>query len=241
MKNKAIKSILGVIGLIILSAIGSGLWQIGLEPVGSWLFDVFFKITTLGSSSLSDAFYQEVAKGLHEESSVHALFLLWLGSIYLISSRWGDMRTGKYNKVHISNEEDAIVNKINENEDLSPEEKQAQIKEAKANYYEKILCSYKRSCIRTKIILIFFAAFLTFQCFTIIQRNYVITRFRRAFSATKFAMSEQEEELILLRFSVIQNKQDYLDVLDTLQEKLKEAKKEIEDATSSGDVKDKTE
>jgi hypothetical protein len=164
------------------------------------------------------------------------------------------MSIGKYNKVRISKEEDAIVNKINENEGLSPEEKQVYIRDAKVNFYKKIQCSLRRSYLFRKTILIFLAAFITFQSFIIMYRNQVVTHFCRAFSATKFALDEQEEEIILLQFSIIQNKQDYLNILNTLQkidhnklQKMKEAlfkkeqkpKKEIEDATSSGDIKDK--
>ena len=75
MSKRTIKWILGVIGLIFLGALGSGLWQIGIEPVFSWLLGIIFKITTLGLTSLSDAFYQDVAKGLHEDISME--IMIW--------------------------------------------------------------------------------------------------------------------------------------------------------------------
>lgn len=88
MKKKTIKWILGIIGIIFLGAIGSGLWQIGIEPVGNWFLDAIFEITTFGLSSFSDAFYRDVAKGLHEETSIFVLYFIFGGFMILFGYVW---------------------------------------------------------------------------------------------------------------------------------------------------------
>lgn len=101
MKKKTIKWILGIIGIIFLGAVGSGLWQIGIEPASSWILDALFKITTLGLSYFEDAFYRDVAKGLHEETSIFTLYFIFVGFTiffgYIWSTTSGD-RASKFNK-----------------------------------------------------------------------------------------------------------------------------------------------
>lgn len=102
MKKKTIKWILGVIGVVFLGAIGSGLWQIGMEPASSWILDALFKITTLGLSYFEDAFYRDVAKGLHEETSLFALYFIFIGFMIFLGYMWGDIffgRASKFNKI----------------------------------------------------------------------------------------------------------------------------------------------
>lgn len=240
MKKKTIKWILGIIGLIFLGAVGSGLWQIGIEPVGNWLLDVIFKITTLGLSSRSDDFYQRVAKGLHEESSLQVLVLVTLIICICIGGELGKM-LAKY---------DVWPSKKKKKKIEGMDEKEYN------EYLKKLNRNSRRYDYIKSIILIIFVSIILFHQSTIIKRNNAIAHFRRVFTIAKYVMNEEEEELILMQFSAIQNKQDYLDVLDTLTQKLKEkqqelekeqqrlevehqkAKKELEDMTSS-DVKDK--
>ena len=236
MKKRTIQCILGIIGVIFLGAIGSGLWQIGLEPVGNWLMDAIFKITTLGLSSLSDAFYREVAKGLHEDSSLLASYLLVLGFFWYFGDLWINMATNDIEKT-VKKEHENIIAKIEENKDLSPDEKKLQIEEAMDELGKKYQRAHKKSCIHLKIILIFFATLITFQFLTVLQQNHIITDFRRRFSIGKIFLNEQEEEKILSKFSMITSKQDYLNVNNMFIELVN---KKVEDLTSSS-VKDKTE
>ena len=199
MKKKTIKWILGVIGLIFLGAIGSGLWQIAIEPVGNWFLDAVFTITTLGLSSFSDAFYRDVAKGLHEETSIFTLYFIFVGFMIFFGYAWS----------------------VNSGDGVS-----------KLN---KIIQRWR--VLILKICMIFLATLLIFQYFTIVNRNRIITNFRQRFTAAKFMLDEQEEEKILARFAIIKNKQDYVDLINTLQEI---ANKRLQDLISPS-VKDKTE
>ena len=60
---------LGLLAAILLGAIGSGVWQYLGDPAYVWLRDALLNLATLGLTSLKDALYADVAKGLYERSS----------------------------------------------------------------------------------------------------------------------------------------------------------------------------
>jgi len=41
------KVVLGIVGTIVLGAFGSGLWDVGLKPVGQWLGRAILDVATL--------------------------------------------------------------------------------------------------------------------------------------------------------------------------------------------------
>jgi len=70
-----LKYISGLIGVIILGALGSGLWSIiapGAGTIGRWLLTVI----TLGINTVRDSTYEEAAIGHHELASLHVLFFV---------------------------------------------------------------------------------------------------------------------------------------------------------------------
>lgn len=240
MKKKTIKWILGVIGIILLTLLGNALWVL-IEPAWDWFLNITFKITTLGLASRSDAFYQRVAKGLHEEPSLEVLSLI----ILIICFYCG----GEIGKIFV--EYDVFSSKKKKKKLEGMDEKEY------SEYLEKLKRKIRRHDYIKVIILIAVVIFLTLRLSTFANRNNAVSHFRRVFTAAKYAMNNEEEELILLEFSAIKNKQDYSNVIKKLQEKLarkqqelekegqrlevehQKAKKRIEDLTSSS-VKDKT-
>lgn len=231
--------IIGILVAVIIQV----LWGIGV-PVGNWLQEIIFKITTFGLTSLSNSFYRNVARGFHEESSIWILFVV-ISLLWLIVNMQIHGGFTKKNKSEDINK--VLEDKLEEYKKLPPEEAEVLIKKAWEEYdknYEKEIRRVKwnrRFKISVKIAIIIF---LFFQFSILLQRNHAITRFRQVFTITKVFMDEKEEELILSRFSAIQNKQDYLYVLDTLTQKLKEKQQELEnkreESAFSSDFKDKT-
>jgi hypothetical protein len=61
---------LAIPGALLVGALGSGLWEIGIKPAGTWIGRATLDVVTLGSSQLKDAVYLEAAKGNHEKASL---------------------------------------------------------------------------------------------------------------------------------------------------------------------------
>ena len=76
--KKIIKIILGLLGTIVLGAIGSGLWERVLSQWFDMLIIGTVKIMSYLISTYQDSIYADVANGFHEGSSVfiHAIILM---------------------------------------------------------------------------------------------------------------------------------------------------------------------
>ncbi len=85
-RKKVLTVVAGVIGTILLGAIGSGLWERCLSPVADWTIKVVVSGMSLLSSTYKNGIYQEVAKGHHEYSALflHSLVLAMLPIGYLL-------------------------------------------------------------------------------------------------------------------------------------------------------------
>ncbi|MFB0555639.1 MAG: hypothetical protein ACETWQ_20225 [Phycisphaerae bacterium] len=189
MKKKIVKGTLGIIGLIVLGAIGSGLWDIGIKPIFIWFLEAIFKITTLGISSLSDSFYRSVASELHEDTSSFLqtliiflfvmFFIILLDKLMYIYFQIQDL-TKKYIKKRVTI--------FNERTDL--------------------------------VVMIILVSLICIQFFNHSYRNRLLGDFRQKFTIAKVVLNEKEEEIILAKFSTMKNKKDYVNLMDTLQEKI---------------------
>jgi hypothetical protein len=67
--NSKAKWVFGILGSLVLGALGSGLWNGVFSPVFSALGRLTMSLLTLGYSSAKDGIYEKAAKGLYEESS----------------------------------------------------------------------------------------------------------------------------------------------------------------------------
>lgn len=68
--NSKKKVVLGVVGTIVLGAVGSGVWETLFSPMASWLGRAFLSLVTLGLESARDSIYESVAEGHHEVPSL---------------------------------------------------------------------------------------------------------------------------------------------------------------------------
>jgi len=78
MKRTWFKYLGGGVGVIILGAIGSGLWAEVLSPLWNMLTDAIVKLFSLVSASFTNTIYSEAAKGFHEEHSLTLLLFLMI-------------------------------------------------------------------------------------------------------------------------------------------------------------------
>src|SRR3989442_14883559 len=68
--NRKLKWTLGIIGTILLGALGSGLWSVVFAPLGSTILKWLLSIVTLGIASARDALYVSAALGYRERPSL---------------------------------------------------------------------------------------------------------------------------------------------------------------------------
>ena len=109
-----------------------------------------------------------------------------------------------------------------QHENLSPEEIQPihnrDYEEARKQHTQT-----KRLVILQSISDLIFIFFVVMLCFPFSQdfyREHLIADFRQKFTTAKVLMDEQEESLILDKVREIKKKQDYLDIINELEQKI---------------------
>ncbi|WCL51464.1 hypothetical protein [Leptospira sp. GIMC2001] len=77
------------IGIIIIGAFGSGIWDIVFKPSTSFLLSTFVKLAAETSSAYRNSLYIESARGFHEQSSVflHLIAISIIPFLYLVILR----------------------------------------------------------------------------------------------------------------------------------------------------------
>ena len=81
--NKVMSWVVGTLGVIILGAIGSGVWQLLGEPIVDSIVKFIVNSMDLMFSTYKDSIYSKASLGFHESSSnnIYALFLLLISFI----------------------------------------------------------------------------------------------------------------------------------------------------------------
>lgn len=88
--NPKLKWLLGIIGVIILGAIGSGVWQIVGDPIFNFIVNITIDGMNIFIKNYKDELYSGASLGLHEQASDNTFSLLMLllpASIFLYSFR----------------------------------------------------------------------------------------------------------------------------------------------------------
>ena len=78
------KKVVGLLGVIVLGAIGSGVWDIIGRPSLGSLQRVILTIASLGVKALKDTTYLEIAKGFTEATSTRLLYAYTSGIFLLL-------------------------------------------------------------------------------------------------------------------------------------------------------------
>ena len=188
---------LKLLGAILVSAVGSSLWEILLKPVTIWLSGFLMTLGTMGIPMLRDKVYIEIAKGLHEDPSITlvAMALGALGVTLFILVRGIMTKTPGH----------ADFEAVSPEPPGHPIERTWQRKaEPNANLRGPL-----GSAIWANVILLFLCTILLSRLFYI---NRAIVYFRQSFEAATPYLSEQEEEEILGDFSSMQGIPDFVAV-----------------------------
>jgi F0F1-type ATP synthase membrane subunit c/vacuolar-type H+-ATPase subunit K len=167
------------IGVIVLGAVGSGLWEYILKPGLFSLTGLALNIATLGMERFKNDLYEEIARGFHEGPSL-TLLMLFFG---VLSGFAFGVITSKY-----------VRGLKDRNE------------------------GFKRRFTKFAVIYsLFIITFLLVMSSRITYINRAITHFSQLNLIVAPYISEEEQEIILSRFSQVHSKADYESVLSDLQ------------------------
>ena len=210
MNEKKIPLIFGILGAILIGAIGSGLWNIVLEPALSWLGKSLFTIATLGLNSARDAIYADIARGYHESPSLILLCLVLLVPFFTTSYLGGH---------HVGRKlaEKEYVADLNKLKKIMPDVESEE-------FFNKISAitaeRYRTALKRARITMLLHAVLLTslgfFMIINVVYTNKAITNFKQSLEICKPFIDLHGEELFISKFAQIKSKEDYIDIIDEL-------------------------
>lgn len=209
---------LGIAGTVLLGALGSGCWEIAVKPFGIWLGKLILTAATLGSSSIKDSIYREAAKGVHEASSLHLLFLIVLaitaatiGPLAFLAGRWQGSRQAN-----------RFFNKI---EDLDVLEQrtavQTQLDKTKKRFYGVTVAMLAVAFIYAT------AEFINYL--ELEQANMAYTFFEQSIQICKPYLSDKDERMLESRFAGINQRADFIGIIDELKRIASENQRKLPD------------
>jgi hypothetical protein len=131
-----IEWLLGILGIIFLGALGSGLWTLLLEKPTRKIGGIFFKISTLGINSLRDKLYAEVARPCKERSARFILKVLFFAVLLCCVLVFSIVQhLDPFRQPHGSPQLERIKQVLS-NDDSTKEQKQQAVKELEAHWKE---------------------------------------------------------------------------------------------------------
>ncbi len=209
LKSTKVKYVLGIIGAIIIGAIGSGIWEMLLEPFFTLASENIINGISHLSSSLEDSLYKSIARGYSEEMSYFAVSLI----LFILSGFLGVISYDFVFKHKKGNFYKTIESEIENVENIeNPKEKIIELKsrlESRSIRLRKIgyiLFSF--------VVLIYF--FLVGQSVIIKYKTERITDFRQTLSIVKPYVSNHKYDQFTSLFSRINTRKDYDIIMDSL-------------------------
>jgi len=208
--NITIKWLLGIVGIIFLGALGSGLWSLLFEPLFKRFGKFFISVASLGLKSVQNQIYAEVAKG-HRDRSVKILMFILIGLILipLIFSLVSELKSQlftqelkkavqivKKNNPKVDNFEAMVNNEL---------KKIREERRGKSRIQLMILCS---------VVLLF----LLFQRLKILIIELSISHFEQCTNICLPYLTNDEHKKILSDFALIKNKDNYSAIMNKLKE-----------------------
>jgi hypothetical protein len=198
--------VLGVLGTIVLGAIGSGLWELAGKPATLRLGQLLLTGATLGSTAIKDSIYVEAAKGPHEATSLLILWLIVLVLTSVSSFSLGFLRSGR----DVSKYSAELSAKLDGTDD-----------EAKLVILTNERAASSKKLYRLKVfivsVFIFSAFILLLSYLRLLQSNNTYTYFAQSFSICRPYLDDQQALMLESRFSAVEGRAEYLNVIDDLQ------------------------
>jgi hypothetical protein len=223
LKNKYLKWFGGILGAIILGAIGSGVWESILKHLLTSTRDFFLNIVSLGIKSYKDATYSEIGKGFHEASS---LDLQTLFVFLLIFALFGVVMFLYFSTKHLEERHIKLVREIendikeadsptlskNSLEDIKKSLKDLQKKANSTSFKGVKIMVYS-----TAILVIMMSSFLTVDITKVRYVNSAITHFKQLDAIVAPFLKDSERLEIVSSFAQIKSKEDYVAIIQRLE------------------------
>jgi len=185
------KIALGILGTIVLGALGSGLWSVVFEPAFSMISRATLNVVTLGVASVRDGIYEDAASGLHEVSSLHVhLFLVVFITLIPLMP------------VFISRFASAIERRL-ETED----------KTGSAATLRRL----RRFATASSLAACLAGSALLVRFLLVNQTNLTVAHFNRTFAICRPYLDPESKERLLSEFARMHSRADYLALMAKLQ------------------------
>jgi len=203
-RSKATKIVAGIIGTIVLGALGSGFWDLALKSSLFFLMSAALNLSTLGLNSLKDDVYIMVARQDTARASLETLYLVTLLIIGLISAFIAYV-DGKI----------AALKRKRE----PPEMRQESIQRAE----ETIVRAVRVLAICAGIVIVT----LMFRFIKLSYANAAALYFHQSLTICRPMLTDEQEKMFLARFAAMNSRRDYIDLLSDLEETSKRYGKEL--------------
>lgn len=199
-KNNTLTVLLGIIGTILLGALGSGVWEYLLKPLFESGTKIILDIATLGIEAFKNDVYVQIAKGFSESNSIksYSSIMLFLLTVMIFSIMIMYYKLQRVEKTHNGN--------IEQNEKVEPFE--VRIKKFKRQFYFSFF---------------YVAIFFIFHIFNIFRLTYInnsIVYYEQLKKASTPYISQRQLLVFESRFTLITNREDYILVTSDLEKVL---------------------
>ena len=201
---------MGLLGVVILGAFGSGLWLHGLEP----LLRFILRLASLGFDTYKDDVYKEIARGLHEYAS-HAVLgvitSIWVG--LLLGLVFGLYFTMRFSLALFSKLQSDIEG--TEKGLVKPETVLLRVKTMTRDR-EKLIRSGKKWLYAYGLLVVYFS---TMQLIAVARHTYInsaVTHFHQVLRIASPYLDKSEQAVIVSQFAQVKSKEDYARIVDRL-------------------------
>lgn len=199
------KAVLGIVGAILIGAIGSGLWDVGVKPGGRWLGRAILDVATLGSASVKDATYREAARGYHEEAvlEIYSMFLgLITGFVFGIPIF---MRPRKSRPTML----------VRSPQDMGSDDL-ARLALERKRAFELQTRRRFRLFYMSELLVLLMVSFLFVKLLKTNQANRACTFYSQSMAICRPYIDERQAQMLASQFAGIQGRADYIGIVDEL-------------------------
>lgn len=201
---------MGLLGVVILGALGSGLWQHALEP----FFRFILRLASLGFDTYKVDVYKEIARGLHEYAShdiLGAITSLWV--ILLLA-----MFFGLYELMRFVLARQSKLESDTEKTEKGEAKPETTLPETKAKIRERgeRIRSAKKFVYAAGLLVVFLS---TMELISFARHTYInsaVTHFRQVLRIASPYLNVSEQAVIVSQFAQVKSKEDYVRIVDRL-------------------------
>jgi len=196
---KIYKSRGAVLALLVLGVVGNGVWGIAVRAPLYSARDFFLNITSLGIQSLKDDTYKTIARGFHEAASyeTYSMFIILCCAVLLLAS------------LYYMPEKLAAIR-----------DKKKSLEATNAKWLVRI-----SSALFVAVVL-----FTGWAMADSVRHSYInsaVTHYQQALAICEPYLSDNHKKRIVSSFAQIKNRDDYVSVLDKLENIVKQNQRDI--------------